>query len=113
MKDDANARLRAEVILKVQAGLMSASDAAKLLGVSRKTYYKWEKRGLEAMLQSLCERDGGRPRNGKDTEKEMLREEVDLLRTQRKQRLSNALKSDTKKKERKPTDDRRTDREDT
>ena len=44
------ARRRAEVIMKVRCGLMSASQAANLLGISRKTYYKWEQRGLAALL---------------------------------------------------------------
>jgi len=32
---------------------MTATEAAKQLGVSRKTYYKWEQRGLEALLDGL------------------------------------------------------------
>jgi transposase len=54
-------RQRAEVIMKVSCGLMSASQAAKLLGVSRKTYYKWEQRGLAALLGSLEDQRPGRP----------------------------------------------------
>jgi transposase len=54
-------RQRAEVIMKVSCGLMSASQAAKLLGVSRKTYYKWEQRGLTALLGSLGDQRPGRP----------------------------------------------------
>jgi DNA invertase Pin-like site-specific DNA recombinase len=38
------ARLRAELILKVRAGLMTATEAAGHLGVSRKTYYTRTKR---------------------------------------------------------------------
>ena len=33
--------LRAEMIMKVRCGLMTAAQAAARLGVSRKTYYKW------------------------------------------------------------------------
>ena len=35
------ARLRAELIMKVRCGLMTAAEAARQLGVSRKTFYKW------------------------------------------------------------------------
>ena len=40
---------------------MTATEAAHLLGVSRKTYYKWEQRGLAAILEGLQEQTGGRP----------------------------------------------------
>ena len=52
---------RAEIIMKVRAGYLSATEGAALLGVSRKTYYKWENRALEGMLTSLQERKTGRP----------------------------------------------------
>ncbi|MFC1591061.1 helix-turn-helix domain-containing protein [Thermodesulfobacteriota bacterium] len=47
--------------MKVRCGLMTATEAARQLGVSRKTYYKWEQRGLEALLDGLEDRDTGRP----------------------------------------------------
>ena len=71
-KTEAQARRRAEVILKVRAGVVSASEAAKELGVSRKTYYKWEQRALAGMLEGLLERSSGRPRLPSDPEKEHL-----------------------------------------
>ena len=40
-KPQDQARLRAQLIMKVRCGLMTAAEAAKQLGVSRKTYYKW------------------------------------------------------------------------
>ena len=40
---------------------MTATEAAQLLGVSRKTYYKWERRGFAALLEGLQEQTGGRP----------------------------------------------------
>jgi len=55
------ARARAEVILKVRAGQMTVTEAAAALGVSRKTYYEWEKRGLGAMLRQLEDQTPGRP----------------------------------------------------
>lgn len=66
------ARLRAEKIIRVQSGQMTAREAAHQLGVSRKTYYKWEKRLLSGMVDALSERDAGRPAKATDPEKESL-----------------------------------------
>jgi hypothetical protein len=55
------ARQRAEIIMKVGCGLMTATQAAQLLGVSRKTYYKWEQRGLAALLEGVEDQHIGRP----------------------------------------------------
>ena len=49
------ARRRAEMIMKVRCGLLTAGQAADRLGVSRKTFYKWEQRGLSA-LSGQCDR---------------------------------------------------------
>ena len=70
------ARRRAELILKVRSGLITASTAAAELGVSRKTYYQWEKRGLQAMLKALEDRPTGRPGKPVDKEKEALKRRV-------------------------------------
>ena len=55
------ARLRADIIMKVRSGIMTATEGAAALGVSRKTYYKWENRALGAMLDGLEDRGTGRP----------------------------------------------------
>jgi DNA-binding XRE family transcriptional regulator len=55
------ARQRAEIIMKVRCGLMTATQAAQVLHVSRKTYYKWEQRGLAALLEGVQDQEGGRP----------------------------------------------------
>ena len=55
------ARSRAEIIMKVRAGYLTATEGSALLGISRKTYYKWENRALEGMLAGLEERRTGRP----------------------------------------------------
>jgi transposase len=75
------ARQRAEVIMKVRCGLMNASQAAAQLGVSRKTYYKWEQRGLQAMLTGLADQSPGRPCHPVDNRSEAL--EIELERTRR------------------------------
>ena len=71
------ARLRAEVIMKVRCGLMTAREAACQLGVSRKTYYKWEERGLSALLSSLADQASGRPFQPVDLEKQALERQLE------------------------------------
>jgi transposase len=73
------ARLRAEVIMKVRAGQMTAKAAAALLGVSRKTYYEWEARGLGGMLENLEDQTAGRPAKTISPEEEALRAKVAKL----------------------------------
>ena len=70
------ARERALVILQVRSGVLTAKEGAKLLGVSRKTYYEWEEKSLRAMAQALENRPAGRPPAPIDGEKETLRERV-------------------------------------
>jgi len=71
------ARLRAEVIMKVRCGLLTARQAAEQLGVSRKTYYKWEQRGLSALLSSLTDQASGRPCQPVDSEKQNLERQLE------------------------------------
>jgi len=71
------ARLRAEVIMKVRCGLMTAREAACLLGVSRKTYYKWEQRGLAGLLSSLTDQASGRPCQPVDSQKQSLQQQLE------------------------------------
>jgi transposase len=73
------ARKRAEIILKVRSGQMTAKEAAKVLGISRKTYYEWEQRGLQGMLEALSNRPPGRPEIPRDPEKEALKQKVEDL----------------------------------
>ncbi len=54
------ARQRAQLIMQVRSGLLTAEAAARQLGVSRKTYYKWERRALTAMVEALGNREQGR-----------------------------------------------------
>jgi transposase len=70
------------MILKVRSGQMTASAAAAALGVSRKTYYQWEARGLAAMLQELEEKEPGRPPTGPSPEETALKAKVADLEKQ-------------------------------
>ena len=78
-KEQKLARERAMVILHVRSGALTAKEGAKLLGVSRKTYYEWEERALKAMALALENRRLGRPPVPVDQEKETLRERVQEL----------------------------------
>jgi transposase len=73
------ARQRALVILQVRSGALTAKEGAKLLGVSRKTYYEWEEKCLKAMALALENRPAGRPFTPVDEEKEALRERIQEL----------------------------------
>jgi transposase len=70
------ARKRALVILRVRSGALTAKEGAKLLGVSRKTYYEWEEKSLKAMALALENHPAGRPSVPVDEEKETLRERI-------------------------------------
>ncbi len=102
-ENDAQTRVRAELILKVRAGIITATEAARQLGVSRKTYYKWENRALTAMMEGLCERSSGRPALEVDEEKEGLKKRVaklerELRLRQQSEELRALLRSESKKK---------------
>jgi transposase len=73
------ARERALVILQVRSGALSVKEGAKLLGVSRKTYYEWEEKSLRAMALALENHSAGRPPAPVDEEKETLRERIQAL----------------------------------
>jgi len=79
MNDKATSIQRAEAIVKVRAGLMSASQAAASLGVSRKTYYEWEKKGLQGMLRDLEDKPAGRSAEEKSGREELLERQVKEL----------------------------------
>jgi len=79
MDDSALARKRALVIMKVRSGRMTATEGARELGVSRKTYYQWEKRALSGLMEALKNGDSGRPSKPVNTEEERLREQVKAL----------------------------------
>jgi transposase len=75
-RDNELARKRAAVIFAVRSGRITAEEGAKQLGVSRKTYYEWEQRALQAMTGALENGASGRPGTPRDEEKERLQEEI-------------------------------------
>jgi transposase len=73
------ARQRAQLIMQVRSGVLTAEAAARQLGISRKTYYKWERRALAAMVAALGNRGQGRPPPPRDPEKAALRRQTEAL----------------------------------
>lgn len=73
------ARARCSVIMQVRSGALSATEAATKLGVSRKTYYEWEARALDALTAAMEDRPTGRPITPVDDEKESLKQRVAQL----------------------------------
>jgi hypothetical protein len=70
------ARERASIILQVRSGILTATEGAERLGISRKTYYEWEDRALAAMAETLENHPPGRPSIPLDAEKEELQRKV-------------------------------------
>ena len=85
MKEEEDPKVleRQRVILSVLAGRLNATQAAQELGVSRKTFYEWQDRALEAMRKALRDRPAGRPAQQPDQEKERLQAEVEVLEKER------------------------------
>lgn len=75
-------RQRAELILQVRSGQMTATQAARTLGISRQAYYQWERRALQAMMSALEDQPSGRPRTSIDPEKQKLNDRVKELEQQ-------------------------------
>jgi transposase len=76
------ARQRAALIVQVQCGQITATEAAAQLGVSRKTYYQWERRALQALVSSQRELPGGRPATPRDAAKQALQQQTEQLQDQ-------------------------------
>ena len=98
------ARQRAQLIMQVRSGLLSAREAARQMQVSRKTYYKWERRALAAMVEALGNREQGRPHQAIDPEKEEFRRQTQELQAkvqvlEQTERIRQALQEPDKKKE--------------
>ncbi len=100
----AGARQRAQLILQVRSGVWSAQEAARQLGVSRKTYYKWERRALAARVEALGDGEPGRPPQPSDPEKEALRRQTQELKAklevlEQTEQIRQRLQQPDKKKE--------------
>jgi len=81
-QDMERARQRAAVVFAVRSGQITVEEGARRLCVSRKTYYEWENRALQAMTEAMEERTAGRPALPADAEKEELKTRVQALEHQ-------------------------------
>ncbi|OGW27045.1 MAG: hypothetical protein A2X59_00780 [Nitrospirae bacterium GWC2_42_7] len=75
-KDKERARQRAVVVFAVRSGQITAEEGARRLGISRKTYYEWESRALQAMTEAMENKSPGRPNTQKDEEKQQLQQQI-------------------------------------
>ena len=75
-EEETKARKRMAVILQVESGMMSVTDGAEALGVSRTTYYEWADRALSSMSQALEDKPSGRPALPVDAEKVRMEKEL-------------------------------------
>ena len=80
--EEKEAYLWMEKMIQVQAGKLTASEAASHLGVSRKTFYKHQGEMLSVMLDKLTGLKNGRPQEEPDKKKEILLQRVDELEKQ-------------------------------
>lgn len=78
-QDKERARQRAAVVFAVRSGQITAKEGAQRLGVSRKTYYEWESRALQAMTEAMEDGNPGRPNTLVDEEKQQLQGQIDEL----------------------------------
>ena len=102
-QQQALARQRAQLIMQVRSGVLSAQEAARQLGISRKTYYQWERRALAAMVEALGHRPPGRPPRPLDPEKEALQRQTQELQAklavlEETERIRQQLEPPDKKK---------------
>src|SRR5207244_3308521 len=79
MKHKEKARQRANVILLVRGGAITAKEGARQMGISRKTYYQWEKRALLGMMARLEEQTPGRPRKKANPQLRAMGEKIAKL----------------------------------
>lgn len=78
-KDKERARKRAAAVFAVRSGQITAEEGARQLGVSRKTYYEWENRALQAITEAMEDRATGRPSIPPDEEKQRLQKQITEL----------------------------------
>jgi transposase-like protein len=82
--DQRKAQQRARIILQVRSGQLTAKEGARQLGISRKTYYQWEKRALRGMLGALEDQPPGRPAKTRDQQRAALEAKIQTLEGQLK-----------------------------
>src|SRR5688572_27804826 len=74
---------RVEIVMRVQRGELSVSDAARLLGLSRTHYYRLERGVVSAALQAVTPEKRGPQRPAVDPKVRELEEQIKLLERDR------------------------------
>ena len=82
MNSSTAVRQWASLILQVQAGQLTATQAARQMGISRKTYYQWEQRALQGLMEGLQRGKPGRPQVGPSPEIQRLQQRIQRLEQQ-------------------------------
>jgi transposase len=82
MHSPATLRQWASLILQVQADQITATEAARQMGVSRKTYYQWEQRALQSLMDALQPGQPGRPRSAPSPQIQQLQQRIQTLEQQ-------------------------------
>lgn len=67
VEEKSEARRRYHIMMMVEAGTMTATDAAAELGLSRTAFYEWQNAATGAALEALTEGKPGRPRLSEET----------------------------------------------
>lgn len=83
-------------LMRALSGAQTAAEAARQMGVSRKTFYERAQRMVRGAKSSLARKSAGRPRTARDTEKETLlgrirQLELEKLTLQRRMRVRELL----------------------
>jgi transposase-like protein len=65
-------REKMQLVMRVETVQVKAADAARQMGVSRKTFYQWRNRALSAMAAALTPRLAGRRAKSTDPQTEHL-----------------------------------------
>src|SRR4026208_1985511 len=91
------AHQRAELIFKVRSGQLTATAAARTLGISRQQYYQWEQRARRPRRAALEDHPRGRPKTKVDPDKHALQQQIHQLQAQvqhyeQKEKLRRLLK---------------------
>lgn len=79
------------LIMRSQTGQLTASEAARQMSVSRKTFYQRVSRAWVGIAGALALRSAGRPGKARDTEKEALLAQAAQLQRE-KQELQRLLR---------------------
>jgi transposase len=76
---------RMALIMRVETRQVKTTDAARQLGVSRRTFYQWAARGRAGMAAALAPRPAGRPGQSRNPHVETLLAENDRLQRENRQ----------------------------